>query len=100
MNSQREALLRATDNTTATNELAGRGGQILRNMAARALTNKVLLLMIVVCLLAANGALIYVCLCVLCTPPPFFPRPLRALYPPPNPRTTPRAQQLPTEKVG
>jgi hypothetical protein len=61
MNSQREALLRATDNTNATNELAGRGGTILKNMASRAFTNKLLLLIIVFVLLAANGALIYVC---------------------------------------
>ena len=92
MNSQREALLRATDNTTATNELAGRGGQILRNMAARALTNKVLLLMIVVCLLAANGALIYVCLCVLCAHRPPFPAPSpRILIPSKPTHNTPRA---------
>jgi hypothetical protein len=61
MNSQREALLRASDNTQATNASAEKGGQILRNMAARAFTNKLLLLVIVFALLAANGALVYVC---------------------------------------
>ena len=60
MNNQREALLKATDNTATTNALAGKARGILRGIAARAMTNKLLLGFIVFCLLAANGALIYV----------------------------------------
>lgn len=59
LTSQRETLLRATDSASNTNALAGKARGILMQMAARALTNKILLFVTVLILLGANGVVIY-----------------------------------------
>jgi len=59
LTSQRETLLRATDSASNTNALAGKARGILMQMAARALTNKILLFITVLILLGANGVVIY-----------------------------------------
>ena len=59
MTAQRESLLRSTDAAGNTNALALTARGLLRQMAARALTNKLLLGFTVLVLLAANGVLVY-----------------------------------------
>ena len=59
MTSQRETLLRATDNAEAVNAHADDARGLLRTMMGRALGNKILLGVTVLILLLGNGVFLY-----------------------------------------
>ena len=57
---QRESLLRSTDKAQSTNSLTDRARGLMRLMIVRSRTNVALLVMIIVLLIAAIGAIVYI----------------------------------------
>ncbi len=59
MQQQRESLLRSTSKVSSTNSLTDQAKGIMRLMQARAITNKALLVFVVLILLSMIGVVIY-----------------------------------------
>merc|ERR1711916_35899 len=59
LGTQRETLLRARDRLDDTDENLGRGNRILKGMARRAITNKVVMITIIIVLLGLIGLTAY-----------------------------------------
>ena len=57
---QREALLRSSDKAQSTNSLADRARGLMRLMIVRSRTNVALLVLIIILLIAAIGAVVYI----------------------------------------